>query len=131
MSEYQFVHFLAIDRPLDEPTRTLAQLHEAAEQLGRQRLEAEKQAREAARRKRLKSIAADPDKLIANVVKLVKLRSVGSYEEAAQDLADLREALGPEHGPARARTIAEKLRRENPRLHHLTAALRRKGVLDK
>jgi DNA-binding IscR family transcriptional regulator len=42
----------------------------------------------------------------------------------------LREALGPERGPAETRSIAEKLRSENPRLRQLIAALREKGLFD-
>ena len=116
--------------PLAEPTRTLAQLRESAGGVRDQRLQREEQARDRARRKRLAAIAADPSKTIANIEKLVKTRSVDSYEEAASQLADLCEALGPEPGAARARAVAEKLRRENPRLHRLIAALRKRGLLD-
>jgi hypothetical protein len=115
--------------PMAEPTRTLAQLRESARGRGDQRIQQEQQARDAARRKRLETIAADPGKLIANVEKLRKERSVASYEQAAKELADLREALGPEKGPGRARAVAERLRRENPRLHRLIAALRKQGLL--
>jgi hypothetical protein len=115
--------------PLAEPTRTLAQLRESATRLGDQRLEREKQAGDRARRKRLAAIAADPSKSIATVEELVKERSVRSYQEAARQLADLREALGPEIGPARARAAAEKLRRENPTLRGLIGAFRKQGLL--
>lgn len=114
-----------------EPTRTLAQLREAADELQRKRLEKKARASEAARRKRLKSIAENPDKLLAEVERLVEQRSVDSYEQAAQQLADLRDATGREDAAELALAAAEKLRRENPRLHHLTAALRRKGLLNK
>jgi len=115
--------------PVAEPTRTLAQLRESAEVLGKRRLERENEAHDRARRKRLAAIAADPSKAIANVEKLVKQRSVESYEKAANELADLREALGPDAGPARARAAAEKLRRENPTLRRLVTALRKRGLL--
>jgi hypothetical protein len=55
---------------------------------------------------------------------------VDSYEQAAQELADLRDALGPERGPEEVRAIAQRLHRENPRLHFLTNALRKQGLLD-
>jgi hypothetical protein len=116
--------------PMAEPTRTLAQLREAASGLRDRRRRQEQKARDAARRKRLETIAAEPAKVVVNVEKLVKMRSVESYQQAAEELADLREALGPEKGPARARAIAEKLRRANPRLNRLTAALRKHGLLD-
>jgi len=116
--------------PLAEPTRTLAQLQELVGAVRGQRLQREEQARDKARRKRLASIAADPAKTIAAAEKLANMRSVESYEQAAEQLADLREALGPELGPARALAMAEKLRRENPRLHRLIGALRSRGLLD-
>ncbi|MGO9112343.1 MAG: hypothetical protein ACLP9L_24195 [Thermoguttaceae bacterium] len=115
--------------PMAEPSRTLAQLHESASELRVRRATREQKASDAAHRKRLETITADPRALIANVEKLVKMRSVSDYERAAQELADLREALGPTTGPARARAVAEKLRRENPRLNGLVAALRKHGLL--
>jgi hypothetical protein len=48
----------------------------------------------------------------------------------ASQLADLREALGPELGPKRAKALAQSLRRKNPRAHHLIAALRKRELLD-
>jgi hypothetical protein len=117
--------------PLAKPTRTLAQLRAAAAERRQRRSQRKQTAAETARRKRLAAIAAEPRPTIAHVQQLVKQRSTDSYEQAAQELADLREALGPEQGPARARDIAEKLHRENPRLHFLTAALRKKGLLEK
>jgi uncharacterized Zn finger protein len=116
--------------PMAEPTRTLGQLRELANDLRDQGVYRERLAREAARRKRLAAIAADLNKLIANVEKLVQTRSVDNYEQAARELVDLREALGPERGPVEARAVAEKLRRGNPRLHRLIGALRKHGLLD-
>ena len=120
----------ALPWPLAEPTRTLAQLRESAGRRRNQRLRQEERKRDAARRKRLAAVAADPQKTIAAAEKLVKLRSAANYEKAAAELADLREALGGELGTARARAVAEKLRRDNPRVHGLTAALRKQGLLD-
>jgi hypothetical protein len=116
--------------PLADPTRTLAQLRESAEAQRDKRCRREKLAQEAARRKRLGTISANPDKALASIERLVKERSVASYEQAARELVDLGEALGPDQGPVRARAVAEKLRRENPRLKHLAAALKRQGLLD-
>jgi hypothetical protein len=118
----------ALPWPTAEPTRTLAQLRESAEALRERRLEKEQKSREAAYRKRLAAIAADPRKAIANIEKLVKERSLASYEKAAEALVELRDALGAD-GPARARAVAEKLRSENPRLNQLTATLRRHDLL--
>jgi hypothetical protein len=116
--------------PMAKPTRTLAQLRELASGLGDRRIRREQAARDAARRKRLKIIVADPDQAIADVEKLVKMCSVESYQQAAEELAELREALGPKVGPARARAVAEKLRRDNPRHKHLIAALRKQDLLE-
>lgn len=115
--------------PLAEPTRTLAQLRELAGGVRQQRLKQEEAAREKKRRKHLAAIAADPAKAIKKAEELVKERSIDSYQQAADQLADLREALGPDLGPKRARTVAEGLRRKNPTLRNLIAALRKRGLL--
>lgn len=113
-----------------EPTRTLAELLEAAGGIGERRERKTQQAAEAARRKHLTDIAADPQTLISNVEKLVQSRSTANYERAAKELVDLQEALGPQKGPARARSVAENLRRKNPKLNRLIGALRTHGLLD-
>jgi hypothetical protein len=41
----------------------------------------------------------------------------------------LREALGPEAGPLRARAVAEELRKANPTLNQLISVLRKQGLL--
>jgi len=56
----------------------LAELRESADRLREQRSRREQKAREAARRKRLAAIAADPSKVIANIEKLAKERAVQS-----------------------------------------------------
>jgi len=116
--------------PLAEPARTLGELRAAALQLQGRRERREQAAAKAARSRRLKAIAADPQGTILKVQELVKQRAVDSYEQAASELADLRDALGPERGPEETRAIARKLHRENSRLHFLTSALRRQGLLD-
>jgi hypothetical protein len=115
--------------PLAESTRTLGQLHDLARALGEKRRLREKNAKDAARRKRLAAIAADPDRAVADIEKLVEERSTNSYEQAAAALLDLREALGPELGPARATALAEGLRRQKPRSNLLIHALRKHGLL--
>ena len=121
----------ATEWPMAEATRTLGQLRAAAEVIHERLKQREKQAKEKARRARLAKIAADPQKVIAHAADLVKQRSTKSYEEAAQSLADLREALGPEHGPRQVEAVAEKLRREHPTLKHFVSALRKHGLLVK
>jgi hypothetical protein len=115
--------------PLAEPTRTFAELRELAETLCGQRLQRKTLAEEAARRKHLAAVAANPDKAVADVEILVNERSTTSYEKAAAALADLREALGPELGPKKANAVAERLRRQNPTRRQLARALRERGFL--
>jgi hypothetical protein len=115
--------------PVTKPSRTLEQLLELSKEAGGKRQRKEQLTSEAARRKRLKDIAADPRKLIKNVERLVKMRSTEAYQQAAQELADLREAIGPKFGPAQAQAAAEKLRRENPNLKMLISALKKQGLL--
>lgn len=117
--------------PTAEPTRTLAELHEAAKQQRSQRLKRETSQRKRVREKQLTAIAANPEKTIAAVKKRVKQRSTFEYELAAQDLLDLSEALGPKRGPKRARSVAEQLVRKNPTLNCLKSALRKRGLLPK
>jgi hypothetical protein len=123
MSEYQFIHFLALDRPL-------AQLIARAEGFLNRRLLLEQQEMEAERLLRIAGMAAAPEKAIAGIRELVKERTIMNYEQAASELADLREALGTECGPAKVRAVAEALRSEYPRLRLLTAALRKRNLLD-
>lgn len=120
----------ALAWPMAEPTRTLEQLHQQAEVQATKRLEREQRKEEAARHKRLKAIASDPDTVLAEVERLVASRSTVNYEKAAGQLADLREALGPDRGVPQTRAVAERLHREHPRWHSLTAALRSQGLLD-
>ena len=118
--------------PVAQQSRTLAQLHELSKEVGGKRQRKETLSEEAARRKRLKEIAANPRELIIKVEELVKMRSTESYVQAAQELADLREAaIGPKFGPAQAKAAAEKIRRENPKLRMLISALKKQGLLNK
>ncbi len=116
--------------PLAKPERTLVQLRELAEEYHEKRTKREEQARETKRRKRLATMAANPSKAIAAIEELVQTRSTENYNQAARELADLRDALGPEDGPAQARVIAAKIRSDNPRRSGLVAALRKHGLLD-
>lgn len=117
--------------PAAKPARTLAELHEAAERQRTQRKKRETSQRKRGREKRLAKIAADPDKTIASVKQHVKMRSTSEYEQAAQELLELSEALGPKRGPRRARSVAEQLVRKNPTLNRLKASLRKRGLLPK
>ena len=61
----------------------------------------------------------------------MKLRSTTEYDLAAQELSELREALGPQRGPKRAQAVAEKLVADNPTLNRLKSALRKHGLIAK
>jgi len=116
--------------PTAEPTRTLAQLVELASGARQRREQEEQRKAEAAHRRRLKKIASDPGSVARRVEDLVKLRSTDCYRQAAQELVDLREALGPDDGPAKAKAIAARLRRANPTLRILVSELRKQGLLE-
>ncbi len=113
-----------------EPTRTYVQLAELSEEVRKVREQKQKRRADAAHSKRLKAIAADPSAVERRVEDLVKMRSTYCYRQAAEELAHLREALGPEDGPGNANRVAERLRRSNPTLRLLVSELRKKGLLD-
>jgi hypothetical protein len=83
----------------------------------------------AARKKRLAKFAADPKKALAEVECLVATRSTDNYHLAAQQIADVREALGPVDSPLVASKFAEKIRRDNPKRSGLVAALKSHQLL--
>ncbi len=77
----------------------------------------------------LDDIAKNPEKVVASVHRLVAERSGNSYKQAARELAELREALGPEKGPDYVQAVAGKLHADNARRYALTAALRGEALL--
>ncbi len=108
--------------------RTVGVLRTIAERHCTRRAREEETQRVRARKKRWAAIAADPDKAIARVRELVKSRSTANYQQAAKELADLREALGS-RGEERARAVAAELIRKHPTIRGLKTALRDKGLL--
>jgi len=76
-------------------------------------------------------MAADPSRTLRETEKLVRERSMNSYEQIATLLADLREALAGSEQSGLAEQQARKLRAENPTLHRLTRELRGKGFVPK
>jgi hypothetical protein len=117
--------------PTAPSTRTIAELEEAAKPI---REGARVKAKADATRKRakyLRDIAADPASTLKKTEELVSLRSTENYGQAAQLLADLREALADSGGPEIAEKQAQKLRKANPTLRLLVSALRKKGFLPK
>ncbi len=116
--------------PMAEPSRTMGELRNAVAAVEQRRLQRRKKAEEAKQRKRLEDIAEDPDKVAAAVNRLVAERTGDAYKQAARQLAELREAMGPEKGPAYVQAVACKLHDENPKRHALIAALRAEGLLE-
>jgi hypothetical protein len=115
--------------PAAEPLRHMSELLAAADLIRDHRVDAENRECALARQARLKSIAADPEQVVANVKQLVKQRSTSSYQQAAQELCDLREALGGTTGTQNAQKVARQLVRSHPTLNRLKAALRQQGLL--
>lgn len=118
------------DWPTVTLNRTVGELLALSEQPKMHRLQEIAEATEKARRKHLKELADTPEAVIAWVRKLVAKRSKSNYIEAVAALVDLREALGPNDGPARVALEAERLRKSNPTLRTLIAELRAHGMLD-
>lgn len=111
--------------------RTISMLSQSATEIARQ---AKSRADAKAARSREKQLAAmkdDPQPILRKAEKLVKQRGSTAYAEIAQQLADLREALQNTPQAGLAEQQAMKLRRENPTLHLLIGALRKKGFLPK
>jgi hypothetical protein len=111
--------------------RTIAELEAAAEEIQRQtnRQKAEKAARQ--RAKKLADMAADPTPTLRETEQLVQQRNLDAYDQVARLLADLRQALSGSDRSNLAEQQARKLKDKNPKLHQLTAALRRQGFLKK
>ena len=82
------------------------------------------------REKRLAAMVKDPQKWIAETDRLVGERGTASYKQAAEILADLKEAIGGAKGAQIAHQHAAHLANKYPRLNHLKSSLRKSGVWD-
>ena len=111
--------------------RTIAELQTAAE--GIQQAMDTKSAATSARKRagKLAKMAADPAPYLEKTEQLVAERTTDSYHKVSQLLADLREALADSDRVELAERQAQKLKKMNPTLRHLTAALRRQGFVPK
>ena len=78
-----------------------------------------------------KRLARDPKQTLKEVDALFSRRNSTDYQQAAQLLTDLREALGPEKGTLLVRTQAAALRRKYAGRNQLISVLRKAGLLDK
>jgi hypothetical protein len=117
--------------PTAQRDRTIAQLQAVAEEI--QRARDKKVASEAARKRAIKlaKMAADPAPYFQKTERLVAERTTEAYQRVGQLLADLREALAETDQAGLAERQAQKLKKMNPTLRHLTAALRRQGFVPK
>jgi hypothetical protein len=115
--------------PVVKGTRTLAQLVQRANELAEEAQVREEKRKERARRKRLAEMARSPQKYLDEVNKHVAMRGREHYDQAAQILSEIREAIGGEKGEKVARKHAAHLRKKHPTLNMLIGALRRKGLL--
>lgn len=116
--------------PTTRSTRTFGELCGLADELESQRNQREAEAKEKARRAKLKKMAADPEQVITEVEKLVMQRSRPSYSAAATTLVELGEALGAD-GANQVREVAERLRRSHPNHRACISELKRHGLLGK
>jgi hypothetical protein len=115
--------------PVRNTSRTMDDLYRLAEERYDVRSRQEKIAEEKRKKERLAVMAKDPDKTVASISKLVAMRSTAKYSEAVAVLCDLREALGPEMGPAFTSSVAAELRKAFPRTNGLVSRLKDKGFL--
>lgn len=126
--------------PVTAPARTVAQLLELGDQLRRKQEERQKQLSAAKQRRqatkaeqerqtRMAAMKADPDHWLQRSIQLIDERGTVNYREAAQLIADLREALGGKKGERIARKHAAHLVVKYPTLHVLKSALRKHGLL--
>ncbi len=104
----------AVEWPVEQPTRMMAQLLEKSVTLrekaaAKQKLqEAAKATREAKkaekqRQARMVEMKSDPDAWLKKASQLVEQRGTNSYTDAASILADLRDAVGGEQGKKKNR----------------------------
>ncbi len=117
--------------PVAELSRTLQQLRVLADEIELRRTRKEADAKDKAKRERLKKIAANPDAVIKDVESLISQRSTDSYSRAAKLLVELSEALGPVEGPQKARAVAESLRQQYSTWRQLINVLKKFGLLPK
>lgn len=79
-----------VEWPMSE-RRTIRQILVAAEKVGQQRLEMEKQKAEAVRLKKLENIAQQQEQLWARIPSLIEQKKASTYDEALTILKDLRD----------------------------------------
>ena len=115
--------------PAVKGSRTFTQLAQRADELADEEQAREDERKERARRKHLADMAKSPRKYLDEADKQVAMRGRKHYEDAAQILSDLREAIGGAEGAKISCEHAAHLKNTYPTLRILAGALRRKGLL--
>lgn len=127
--------------PTINKERSFEHLHDAAADLrdiiidkSKKRVKA-KEARDAAkaekaRQARMQEMKAAPKSWVQKAAKIASAGGTANYEEAADILADVREAVGGVKGEKLALDRAKKLAVKHPTLNMLKSALRKRGLLE-
>jgi len=129
-----------VDWPCTTVGRTVAELFEqhdvlCREENARQERQAKaKEKRKAAkaereRRARMKEMTASPQIWLDHVDNMVSQRGTQNYRDAAELLADLRDAIGGDHGDKIAQSHAARLIKKYPTLNVLKSSLRKRGLV--
>lgn len=130
-----------IDWPTISLGRSFNELLERADVLRAEQERKERKKQEAAakqeevkrdqeRKKRMKEMVKAPQKWLGEADKLVEARGTQNYREAAEILADLRQAIGGDEGEKIIRAHAAHLARRHPTLTRLKSSLRKQELLD-
>ncbi|MEZ6032663.1 MAG: hypothetical protein R3C17_06210 [Planctomycetaceae bacterium] len=115
--------------PVRKTSRTMDDLYRLAEERSDAQRRQEQDAEEKNRKKRFAAMAKNPADTVANVSKLVAMKSTAKYAEAVTLLCELREALGPDIGQEFTASVAAELRKMFPRTNGLVGKLKEKGFL--
>lgn len=107
--------------------RSKANAKEARKAQAKAKRDAAKAERE--RQARMKQMVKDPKKWLRQAEELADARGTHNYEEAAEILFDLREAIGSAKGDEIVRQHAAHLAQKHPTLNRLKSALRKRGLL--
>ncbi len=84
---------------------------------------------ECERQARMKEMVKSPKKWLSEAEKHADAGGTVNYKEAAEILADLREAIGGDQGDSITRRHAAHLVRKHPTLNMLKSSLRKRGLL--
>ncbi|MCA9050762.1 MAG: hypothetical protein KDA89_18615 [Planctomycetaceae bacterium] len=108
--------------------RSKANAEEARKAQAKVKRDAAKAERE--RQARMKKMVEDPRKWLRQAEDLADARGTHNYQEAAEILFDLREAIGGPEGDEIVRGHAAHLAKKHPTLNHLKSSLRKRGLLE-